>query len=84
MGDGAGEAADGGKLFALNESGLGFFLIGDLEDDGGDGLDVAVSVVDGRVADVPVAMLAGASGELAFEEMIADGIGRRRPARGVL
>ena len=74
VGDGAGQAANGGELFALDESGLGFFLVGHLEDDGGDGFDGAVAVGDGGVADVPEAMFAGASGELAFEEMVPDGM----------
>ena len=74
MRDGTGQAADGGELFALNESGFGLFLVGHLEDDRGDGLDFAVGAVDGGVADVPVAMFAGAGGEFAFEEEIADGM----------
>ena len=74
MRDGAGEAADGGEFFALDEGGFGLFLGGDLEDDGGDGLDGAIGVVDGRVAYVPVAMFAGAGGEFAFEEMVSDGM----------
>ncbi len=49
-------------------------LVRDLEDDGGDGFDVSVGVVEGGVADVPAAMFAGAGGEFAFEEMIADGM----------
>ena len=51
-----------------------FFWCGDLQDDGGDGLDDAVGVVDGGVADVPVAMLAGACGEFAFKEEVSDGM----------
>ncbi len=74
MRDGAGEAADGSEFFTLNEGGFGLFLGGDLEDDGGDGLDGAVGVVDGRVADVPEAMLAGSGWEFAFEEMVSDGM----------
>ncbi len=31
VGDGAGEAADGGELFALDEGGFGAFLVGDLK-----------------------------------------------------
>ena len=42
VGDGAGEATYGGEFFALDESRFGFFLVGDLLDDGGDGLDRAV------------------------------------------
>ena len=72
MGDGAGEAADGGELLALNESGLGLLLGSHLKDDSGDGLDGAVAVGDGGVADVPEAMFAGASGELAFEQKVPD------------
>ncbi len=67
MRDGAGEPADCGELFALDESGLGLLLGGDLEDDCGDGLDDAVSVVDRRVAYVPVTMFARPGREFAFE-----------------
>ena len=72
MRDGAGEAADGGELFALNEGVFRLLLMGDLEDDGGDGLDLAVGVVDGRVVDVPEAMFAGAGGKFAFEDVVPD------------
>ena len=44
--DGAGEAAYCGELFALDEGGLGLFLVGDLNGDGGDGLDRSVGSED--------------------------------------
>ena len=74
VGDGASEATDGGELLALDEGGLGLLLVRDLQDDGGDGLDVAFGVVDGRVADVPAAMFAGAARKLSFEDVVADGM----------
>ncbi len=43
--DGAGEAADGGELFALNERLLRLLLVRDLLHDGGDGLDVMPSAL---------------------------------------
>ena len=72
--DGGGETADGGELLALDEGGLGLLLVGDLEDDGGDGLDFAVGAVDGGVADVPAAPFAGTRGKLAFEDVVPDGM----------
>src|SRR5882757_6092903 len=42
--------------------------MGDVEGGGGDGLDGAVGGEDGRVVDVEVVELAGAVGELAFDE----------------
>ena len=66
--DGTREAADSGEFFTLNESGFRPFLIGHLEDDSSDSLNPIVRVVDGGVADVPVAMFAGTGGQFAFEE----------------
>ena len=72
--DGAGEAADGGELFALDERGLGLLLLGDLKRGGGDAGHVAVDVVDGEVVDIPDAVDAGLGGELAFDDVVADGL----------
>ena len=74
MGDGAGEATDGGEFLALDKGGLGLLLVCDLEDGGGDGLDFAVGAVDGRVADVPAALFAGTRRKLAFEDVVPDGM----------
>ena len=73
VGDGAGEAADGGQLLALDEGVLGLLLVGDLEGRGGDALDAAVGVVDGEEVDVPVTALAGSHGELALDQGVANG-----------
>ena len=75
--DGAGEAADGGELFALNESALRLLLMRDLEDDGGDRLDFAFGTIDRGVIDVPEALLARAGGKFAFKNVVPDSIARR-------
>ena len=80
VGDGAGEAADGGELLALDEGVLGLLLVGDLEGGGADGLDGAVGVVDGEVVDVPVAMFAGPHGQLALRAGRCGWGGLRGPA----
>src|SRR5271154_5607817 len=74
VGDGAGETTDGGELFALDESGFSFFLVGDLEDDGGDGLDRVVGIEDWRVTDVEGSRFAGSAREFALKELAADGM----------
>ncbi len=74
MGDGAGEAADDGELFALDESEFGLALLGDFERGGADGLNGAVGSVDGEVADGPVTVLVGVGDEGSFERIVDDGL----------
>ena len=73
VGDGAGEAADDGQLFALDEGLLGLLLLRDFERGGADGLDAAVGSIDGKVADGPVAVVAGIGDEGSFERVVDDG-----------
>ena len=73
VGDGGGEAADGGEFFVLDEGLFGLFLMGDFERGGGDAEDGAVRTVYGIVADGPVAIVVGVGGECAFEGVVDDG-----------
>ena len=56
----------------MDESGFGLLLVGGFEDDGSDRLDDSIDVADGRVTDVPIAMLTGPGGEFAFEDEVSD------------
>lgn len=73
VGDGRGEASDGGEFFGLDEGCFGFFLVGNFEGCSADPLDDAIGVEDREVVDVPVALdVGGVGGELAVEELVDD------------
>ena len=81
VGDGAGEAADGGELFGLQEGLLGELAVGDVDADDDDAGDGVVGFAEGLVDEVEVAELeraGGAAGELdggaVAEEGLAGGV----------